>query len=38
MKTRLDATLKDVPAAIRRAMLEDAPQLEPGAAQVMGRF
>ena len=38
MKSRLDEILKDVPAAIRRAMLEDAPQLEPGAAQVMGRF
>lgn len=38
MKTDLDVILKDAPAAIRRAMIEDATNLAPGAAQVMGRF
>lgn len=38
MKTDLASTLKDAPAAVRRAMIEDAPNLAPGAAHVMGRF
>lgn len=38
MKTDLEVVLKDAPAAIRRAMLDDAPNLAPGAAQVTGRF
>lgn len=38
MKTHLTATLKDAPTAVRRAMIEDAPNLAPGAAHVVGRF
>jgi hypothetical protein len=38
MKTDLSEVLKDTPAAVRRAMIEDAPNLAPGAAHVMGRF
>lgn len=38
MRTDLTVVLKDAPAAIRRAMLDDAPNLAPGAAHVMGRF
>tara|TARA_R110002049_G_scaffold140930_5_gene302285 strand:- start:3005 stop:4387 length:1383 start_codon:yes stop_codon:yes gene_type:complete len=38
MKTHLAATLKDAPTAVRRAIIEDAPNLAPGAAHVMGRF
>lgn len=38
MKTDLSVVLQDAPAAVRRAMIEDAPSLAPGAARVMGRF
>ncbi|MBJ6373402.1 hypothetical protein [Sedimentitalea arenosa] len=38
MKADLSVVLKDAPAAVRRAMTEDAQDLAPGAAQVMGRF
>lgn len=38
MKADLEQTLKDAPVAVRRAMIEDAPNLAPGAANVMGRF
>lgn len=38
MKGDLNLILQDVPAAIRREMIEDAPSLAPGAAHVMGRF
>lgn len=38
MRGNLDLILKDAPAAVRRAMTEDAPRLAPGAAHVMGRF
>ncbi|SDY25956.1 hypothetical protein [Citreimonas salinaria] len=38
MKADLDVILKETPAAVRRAMILDAHNLAPGAAQVMGRF
>ncbi len=38
MRGDLALILKDAPAAVRRAMIEDAANLAPGAAQVMGRF
>ena len=38
MKAKLEEILKDAPAVVRRAMIEDAPNLAPGAAHVMGRF
>lgn len=38
MKGDLAAVLKDAPAAVRRTMLDDAVNLAPGAAHVMGRF
>lgn len=38
MKADLDVILKDTPAAVRRAMIDDAPNLAPGAAHVMARF
>lgn len=38
MKSDLAVILKDAPAAVRRAMIEDAGNLAPGAAHVMGRF
>ncbi len=38
MKANLAVILKDAPAAVRQAMIEDAPNLAPGAAHVMGRF
>lgn len=38
MKADLSGILKDAPAAIRRAMIDDEPNLAPGAAHVMGRF
>jgi hypothetical protein len=38
MKANLAVILKDAPAAVRQAMIEDAPNLAPGAAQVTGRF
>ena len=38
MRGDLDVILKNAPAAVRRAMIEDAPNLAPGAAHVMGRF
>ncbi|WP_299362708.1 hypothetical protein [uncultured Paracoccus sp.] len=38
MKSDLNVILKDAPAAIRRAMIEDAANLPPGAALVMARF
>lgn len=38
MRVDLAAILKDAPAAIRRAMIEDAPNIAPGAAHVTGRF
>ena len=38
MRANLAAILKDAPTAIRRAMIEDAPNLAPGAAHVMARF
>ncbi len=38
MKTNLAVILKDAPTAVRQAMIEDAPNLAPGAARVMGRF
>ena len=38
MKPDLTVVLKDAPAAVRRAMIDDATNLAPGAAHVMGRF
>ncbi|KIC14120.1 hypothetical protein [Leisingera sp. ANG-DT] len=38
MRTELAKVLKDAPAAVRNAMMEDADNLAPGAAHVMGRF
>ncbi|MGB3795558.1 MAG: hypothetical protein WA957_04565, partial [Alteraurantiacibacter sp.] len=38
MRGDLAVILKDAPAAVRRAMIEDKPNLAPGAAHVMGRF
>jgi len=38
MKSDFDVILKDAPAAVRRAMRDDAGKLAPGAAHVMGRF
>lgn len=38
MKADLTVILKDAPAAVRRAMVDDAMNLAPGAAKVMGRF
>lgn len=38
MRANLEVILKDAPAAIRRAVIDDASNLAPGAAQVMGRF
>ncbi|WP_417808801.1 hypothetical protein [Thioclava sp.] len=38
MKPSLDEILKDVPAVIRKPMIEDARNLAPGAAHVMARF
>lgn len=38
MRTDLGVILRDAPAAVRRAMIDDAPSLAPGAAHVMGRF
>lgn len=38
MKSDFDVILKDAPAAVRRAMIDDAANLAPGAAHVMGRF
>src|SRR6056297_1487922 len=38
MARDLNKILHDAPAAVRRAMAEDAPNLAPGAAQAMGRF
>ena len=38
MKADLEQILKDAPTAVRRAMIEDAPNFAPGAAHVMGRF
>lgn len=38
MKSDLAVILKDAPAAVRRAMIEDEPNLAPGAAHVMSRF
>lgn len=38
MKADISVILKDTPAAIRRAMLDDASKLAPGAAHVMERF
>ena len=38
MRGNLNMILKDAPAAVRREMIEDAPNLAPGAAHVMGRF
>lgn len=38
MRADLTVVLKDAPAAIRQAILDDAPNLAPGAAHVMGRF
>ncbi|WP_281967800.1 hypothetical protein [Roseovarius nanhaiticus] len=38
MRGDLAAILKDAPTAVRRAMIEDEPNLAPGAAHVMGRF
>jgi hypothetical protein len=38
MKSDLKEILKDAPAAVRHAMIEDAANLAPGAAHVMGRF
>ncbi|MFG6560287.1 hypothetical protein [Sulfitobacter sp. 1A15299] len=38
MKTDLSMVLKDAPAAVRSAMTDDAQDLAPGAAHVMGRF
>lgn len=38
MRSDLAVILQDVPAAIRRAMIDDVSGLAPGAAPVMGRF
>lgn len=38
MRADLTVVLKDAPAAVRRAMIDDATNLAPGAAHVMGRF
>lgn len=38
MRSQLTEVLKDAPVAVRRAMLDDAANLAPGAAHVMGRF
>lgn len=38
MAQNLDTILKDAPAAVRRAMRDDAGTLAPGAAHVTGRF
>ncbi|MCZ4262226.1 hypothetical protein O4G76_15395 [Limimaricola sp. G21655-S1] len=38
MRGDLTEILKDAPAAVRRAMVADAPNLAPGAAHAMGRF
>lgn len=38
MKAHLEEILKDAPAVVRRAMIEDAQSLAPGQAHVMGRF
>ncbi|MGQ3485941.1 hypothetical protein [Roseovarius pacificus] len=38
MRGNLSMILRDAPAAVRREMIEDAPNLAPGAAHVMGRF
>jgi len=38
MRADLEEILKNAPAAVRCAMIEDAPNLAPGAAHVMGRF
>lgn len=38
MRGELAVILTDAPAAVRRAMIEDASNLAPGAAHVMGRF
>ncbi|WP_334061616.1 hypothetical protein [Limimaricola cinnabarinus] len=38
MRGNLDVILEDAPAAVRRAMIDDAPNLAPGSAHVMGRF
>ena len=38
MRGDLTEILTDAPAAVRRAMIEDAPNLAPGAAHVVGRF
>tara|TARA_R110002012_G_scaffold88331_2_gene217736 strand:- start:8232 stop:9614 length:1383 start_codon:yes stop_codon:yes gene_type:complete len=38
MKADLNIILNDAPAAVRRAMIDDAANLAPGAAHVMGRF
>ncbi|WP_296476851.1 hypothetical protein [Roseinatronobacter sp.] len=38
MKTDLTVVLMDAPAAVMRAMLDDATKPALGAAQVLGRF
>jgi len=38
MRGDLAVILKDAPAAVRRALMEDADNLAPGTATVMGRF
>ena len=38
MRSQLTEVLRDAPVAVRRAMLDDAANLAPGAAHVMGRF
>lgn len=38
MEANLTVVLTDAPAAVRRAMTDDAANLAPGAAHVMGRF
>lgn len=38
MRGDIAVLLKDAPAAVRRAMIEDEPNLAPGAVHVMGRF
>ena len=38
MRSQLSEILKYAPVAVRRAMLDDEPNLAPGAAHVMGRF
>lgn len=38
MRGDLAVILKDAPTIVRRAMLEDEPNLAPGAAHAMGRF